>query len=90
MEMDNFEGEGRPIAIGTLCAELCKNGQTDRDAVWVEDSGDPTEPCITWGSDRPIDGDNFKGKGAAHCKVQRFSAVSCAIRAQQLLRWATV
>jgi len=28
----------------------CKNGCTDQDAVWVEDSGGPREPCIRWGS----------------------------------------
>ena len=32
----------------------------------------------------------LREEGAAHCKVQRRSAVSCATRAQQWLRWATV
>ena len=27
-----------------------KNGLTDRDAVWVVDSGGPAEVCITWGA----------------------------------------
>jgi len=27
-----------------------QNGWTDRDAVWVEDSGGPREPCIRWGT----------------------------------------
>jgi len=26
--------------------ELCKNGCTDRDAIWVEDSGELKEPYI--------------------------------------------
>ena len=26
--------------------EPCKNGSTDRDAIWVVDSGGPKEPCI--------------------------------------------
>jgi len=30
-----------------------KNGWTDRDAVWDEDSGGPREPCIIWGSRSP-------------------------------------
>jgi len=30
-------------------SEPCKNGWTDRDAVWVEDAGGPREPCIRWG-----------------------------------------
>jgi len=29
--------------------ELCKNGLTDRDAVWVMDSGGHKERCVTWG-----------------------------------------
>jgi len=32
-------------------SEPCKNCCTDRDAVWVEDSGGPREPCIRWGPD---------------------------------------
>ena len=28
----------------------CKNGGTNRDAVWGMDSGGPKEPCITWGT----------------------------------------
>jgi len=31
-------------------SEPCRNGSSDRDAVWVEDSGGPKEPCIRWGS----------------------------------------
>jgi len=27
---------------------LCKNGWTDRDAIWVADSGAPKEACVTW------------------------------------------
>jgi len=29
-------------------SEPSKNSWTDRDAVWVEDSGGPREPCIRW------------------------------------------
>jgi len=29
-------------------SEPCKIGGADRDAVWVEDSGGPSEPCIRW------------------------------------------
>jgi len=32
-------------------SEPCENGWTDRDAVWVEDSVGPREPCIRWGPD---------------------------------------
>jgi len=31
-----------------LCRELCKNGCTDRDAVWVVDSGGLMEACVSW------------------------------------------
>jgi len=50
--MGNFEGEGlghAPTCATTLCRELCKNGLTDRDAVWVVDSGGPKEACVTRG-----------------------------------------
>jgi len=30
--------------------EPCKDGWTDRDAVWVVDSGRPKEACIRWGA----------------------------------------
>jgi len=33
------------LFVGHVC-EPCKNGLTDRDAVWDEDSGGPSEPCI--------------------------------------------
>ena len=28
--------------------ELCKNGSTDRDAVWDMDSSGPKEACVRW------------------------------------------
>jgi len=30
--------------------EPCKNGWTDQDAIWFEDSGGAKEPCIRWGA----------------------------------------
>jgi len=42
-------------------SEPCKNGCTDRDAVWVEDLGGPREPCIRWGSRSPMERGNFEG-----------------------------
>jgi len=35
-------------------SEPCKNGCTDRAAVWVEDLGGPGEPCIRWRSRSPV------------------------------------
>jgi len=35
------------LSVGrSVNLEPCKNGWTDRDAVWGADSGDPKEPCI--------------------------------------------
>ena len=43
MGMGNFEGErGVPLlSLGTLCGHLCKNGSTNRDAVWFVGSDAP-------------------------------------------------
>ena len=43
--------KGRPVVkyVATLCRELCKNGRTDRDAVWDLNSSGPKEACIRWG-----------------------------------------
>ena len=41
------EGNARAY-LTTLCRELCKNGLTDRDDVWVVDSGEPKEACVIW------------------------------------------
>jgi len=47
MRKGNFEGErGGPLkSVGTFFRELCKNGWTERDAVWSMDSGGPREAC---------------------------------------------
>jgi len=44
-------------------SDPCKNGWTNQDAVWVENSGGPSEPCIRWGSRSPWEGAIFWGKG---------------------------
>ena len=38
------------VVCRSVCytSEPCRNGGTDRDVVWVDDSGGPEEPCITW------------------------------------------
>jgi len=41
-------------------SDPCRNGCTDRDAVWVEDLGWPREPCVRWGS-RSVGRANFQG-----------------------------
>ena len=42
----------------------------DRDAVWVEDSDGPREPCIRWGPDPPWEGAIFRGKGRSIVKYR--------------------
>jgi len=48
MGMGTFEGKSMPDMSDDALTwrELCKNGWTDRDAVWVKDSGGSKEPCI--------------------------------------------
>ena len=50
----SFEGErSGPLTIvkyRDFCCELCKNGSTDRDAVWGMDFGGPKEARVRWGA----------------------------------------
>jgi len=59
------------VVCRSVChnSEPCKKGCTDQDAVWVEYSGWPREPCIRWGSRSPTGRDNLEGEGPSHCKV---------------------
>jgi len=57
-------------------SDPCKNGRSDRDAVWVKDSGGPREPCVRWWSTNPHRKGNSEGEGRpivkyrdAHCAV---------------------
>jgi len=42
-------------------SEPFKNGCADWDAVWVEESCGPREPCITWGLYPPREGAILRG-----------------------------
>jgi len=42
-------------------SEPCKDGSTDRDAVWVVDSGWSKEACITRSRDPPCEGQLLGG-----------------------------
>jgi len=44
-----------------ICHTSEPNGCTDQDAVWVEDSGGPREPCVRSGSRSPVGRGNFEG-----------------------------
>jgi len=53
----------RSVSCRSVCLSVCrsvchtsetsKNGSTDRDAIWVEDSGGPREPRFRWGVQTP-------------------------------------
>jgi len=70
-------------SIGTLCGHLCKNGWTDRDAVWVMDSDGPKKLCVRWGSRSPWKGAILGARGT-YCKVYGLSVVSCAKTAEPI------
>jgi len=67
-------------------SEPCKNGWTDRDAVWVEDSGEPREPCITWGPDSHGKGQVFgeKGRPIVKYRVGTVYTIVCAKTAEPI------
>ena len=44
--MSNFGKEEPILSKGTFCRKLCKNGRTDRFAVWIVDSGGPKEAQV--------------------------------------------
>jgi len=48
---------GIPLySIWRVCAHLCKNGWTDRDAVWFVGLAGPKESCVRWGLHPPWEG----------------------------------
>ena len=50
-------------------SEPCKNGSTDRDAVYARTRVDPRNYVVDGGSDLSTGRGNYKGKGAARCKI---------------------
>ena len=55
----------------------CKNGWTDREVLWHEDSGGPKEPYIWWVPGCPMRRGNFRGKDTPG-HAQRHPAMNCA------------
>jgi len=51
----------RPSSVVCHTSEPCKNGCTDRAAVWVEDLGRPGDHVLDGGPDPPWEGANFWG-----------------------------
>jgi len=52
------------VVCQSVChtSEPCKNGWTNQDAVWFENSGGPRKLCIRWGPDTPWEGTIFGGR----------------------------
>jgi len=63
-------------------SEPCKNGCTDRDALWVEDSGGPRNHVLDGAPHCPWEGAILRWEEAAHCKVYGHSAVVCVKTAE--------
>ena len=62
--------------------EPCKNGWTDRNGVWVEDSGGPKEPCIGWGSRLPRGKGQFWGRRKGWPVVKYMDTLPWAVQTQ--------
>jgi len=69
----------------------CHNCQTDRDAIWVVDSGGPKVPCFGGGPEPPCEGASLREK---YSKLLGHCAVNCAKTAELIemsfLMWTRV
>ena len=65
-------------------SEPCKNGCTDRAAVWVEDLGWPGNHVLDGVQIPHGKGQIFEGEWASHCKVRGHSTVVCAKTAEPI------
>jgi len=54
---------GLSVGVSVTAVSPAKNGCTDRDAVWVEDSGGPGYHALDGCPDPPMGWDIFGGKG---------------------------
>ena len=57
--------EWRGLSVGlSVChtSKPCKNGWTNRDAVWVVGSDGQQKSCVRWGARSPLGRGNFKGE----------------------------
>jgi len=61
----------------------CKNGWSDRDAIWGVDSGEPKEACIRWVQITSCQGTIFREKDVPG-HAWRHSAMSCAKMAEPI------
>jgi len=65
-------------------SQPCKNGWTNWDATWVENSGGLMEPCIRWGPDPPMARGNSEGE-RCHSVKYRDTRWSCV---QKWVNWS--
>jgi len=74
------------VVCWSVChtSEPCKNGCTDRAAVWVEDLGGPGEPCIRWGSTSPMGRGKFLGENGRPLVKYSDTTVICAKTAEPI------
>jgi len=50
------------VSLSVTAVSPAKTTRVDRDAICVEDSGGPKEPCIRWGSRLPHAKGHFLGE----------------------------
>jgi len=60
--------------------EPCKNGWTDRYAVWVVDWSGPKEPCISWGPDPSWEEAILRGEGEGRPIVKHVDLLPWAVQ----------
>ena len=78
MGRSNFEEEGHAQTCPTtLWREMCKNGWTDGDIIWITDLRGSKKACIRWRGPNLMQRSNFSGKDMP-VHAQRCSALSCA------------
>jgi len=70
-----LDGNFESVIYGTLCSELCKNGRTNRDAIWVVGSEGPKDSCIRVDPDPPWEAAILRGEGWSIVNYS-FTAVS--------------
>jgi len=66
------------VGLSVTLVSHAKNGCTNRDAVWVDNSGGPKEPCIRWGPDPPWEGAILRGKGRSSVQ-KRLNRLRCCL-----------
>ena len=69
-------------------SQPCKNGRTNGDTIWVEDSGEPRELCIRWDPDPFMGRGNFNGGKGHRIARYRVTLQSSLQTVQRRLNWS--